>query len=212
MLQINWCLHIPLQPFLFQTQQPHSGPCFSLLHRPLSTGARWALTGHIFNSVPFLHRLGVQYNRQELGCSYLNLSWTSFSNLSDLLICRAGSSVLLSNQCFCPIYFYSHTLSPPRIFLPALPPSLQTAFLFLPSSPLSSLLAVQTTNSHHPSASDNCINWSKSGFPFTPQQILYFYKFWFFAVVADAHPLFFPLPLLSIWKVEMHPHPLLQWG
>lgn len=101
-----------------------------------------------------------EHNTRKLGCFCLNLSWTSFSNLSELLICRAGASVLPSNQrCCLTCCFHSCTLFPPCIILPALPPSLhQTAFLVLPSSPLSSLLAVQTINSHHPSASDNGID------------------------------------------------------
>lgn len=147
----------PLQPSFFWTQQPCPGPCLSLLHRFLINNC--PLGSHRPYSVQCHSCTVWEHNARELGCFCLNLSWTSFSNLSELLICRAGTSGLPSNQCCCPTcYFHSCALFPPCIILPALPPSLQTAFLFLSSSPLSSLLAVQTINSHHPSASDNCTN------------------------------------------------------
>lgn len=128
----------------------------SLLHRFLWTAALWALTDHTeFSAILSQPGSITQGNLFAFIWIYSGLVSPIYPS------CR---SVELELLCFPQINVAAQCVISTLAQCSLLPSLYRTAFLFLPSSPLSSLLAVQTINSHHPSASDNCTGHKQGWF------------------------------------------------
>lgn len=95
LFQVNSCPCSALQSSLFWAQQLCLGPHLSFTQIFINS---CLLCSHRPYSIQCHSCTLWEHNAEELGCFCLNLSWASFFNFSELLICGAGPSVLpLSN-------------------------------------------------------------------------------------------------------------------